>query len=352
MGTWQVFVCIGVFWPFGAIVRWSSLLRQIPRDEAKCASNSEDFLRKVPLDHSVTTRHTPDTTTSPDYSRDRDESTDSTSGIDVPVVPTSSPGGPTTSRVHIVTSAFDEPAGDFLKHIAHCCQSDCEVFVYLHRLEEDGLRTGFRPANWSKSPGKLQHVRAAQRSWFAYAAGPQPTWRKFRVYVKMIANFNEEASAYTSYLAEQYPNFAPNVVFMQAHVTTWHLPGTTCSFVDHALAEIEVEPSRVSYVDAAIEKMNCATEKTNTEEGRGAFSLWRELVGVGGRWPWSEAQAPTQITWRCCATFAVKKEILLARPKKMWEHAKEIAFSLGQRTGFNFEHLWPTLMQHQFPVEC
>eukprot|EP00742_Colponemidia_sp_Colp-10_P006452 GILJ01006912.1.p1 GENE.GILJ01006912.1~~GILJ01006912.1.p1 ORF type:complete len:356 (-),score=38.79 GILJ01006912.1:153-1220(-) len=156
-------------------------------------------------------------------------------------------------------------------------------------------------------------------------------------------NLGNEASVYMKYIVDHYDNLPENVLFLQAHQETWHIPDVSRGGQNGGnIIPIINKLKWGVHGFASIGTSNW--NKVQSDDVLDHREAWAKLKSI---WPKLFQDAlgdmPPFINRYCCAMFLVKKERILLRPKSFYQRALDWLLSgefPNYWSGRMFEHTW------------
>ena len=151
----------------------------------------------------------------------------------------------------------------------------------------------------------------------------------------LVVNKGREAVAYLRYIIDHYSNLPSVVAFVHAHRTSWHQRDPS----DIVVALRALQWNKYPYMPLT-SSMTSSSFQLNAldPQFKVNFEIWRDVLQT------ELGPPPAQgIRTTCCASFAVKREAILAHPKLFY--SKILDYILASRhsdqlTGRTLEYTW------------
>ena len=152
-----------------------------------------------------------------------------------------------------------------------------------------------------------------------------------------------EATGFLWHMAHEYDNYAAKVVFVHAHVSSWH-SGELCDIITTGVHNASASNGYVNLNNPY--QRRCLSR--NNLVGLFASEEMRDVIY--GNWTrWFGTRPPVRVTFECCAQFITTRHTLRNRPRAFWNRAlSSMASSEGK---IPWEYLWPTLVNEDENVK-
>ena len=142
---------------------------------------------------------------------------------------------PNQFELDIVLSVYDENPGQVLNHLESCCNAtSCRVFVYSSMAEGTSR---------SHDLEHKTHEKHDLEEWM----NTETSYQKIGTHVNNSWT-GTEATGFMSHIAREYDNYAAQVAFVHAHVSSWH-SGRLCDIISRGVRSTVSMTGKSSYVN-------------------------------------------------------------------------------------------------------
>ena len=155
-----------------------------------------------------------------------------------------------------------------------------------------------------------------------------------------------EATGFMSHIAREYDNYAAQVAFVHAHVSSWH-SGRLCDIISKGVRSTVSMNGKSSYVNLNNPYPRRCVSRNNVVGVHASTKLRDNIYGNWTRWFGSEP--PVRVTWECCAQFITTRETLRNKPRMFWDRA--LLSMESPEWKIPWEYLWPTLVNEDDNVK-
>jgi len=240
---------------------------------------------------------------------------------------------PNQFELDIVLSVYDENPGQVLNHLESCCNAtSCRVFVYSSMAEGTSR---------SHDLEHKTHEKHDLEDWM----NTETSYQKIGTHVNNSWT-GGEATGFMSHIAREYDNYAAQVAFVHAHVSSWH-SGRLCDIISKGVRSTVSMNGKSSYVNLNNPYPRRCVSRNNVVGAHASTKLRDNIYGNWTRWFGSEP--PVRVTWECCAQFITTRETLRNKPRMFWDRALSSMESPNWK--IPWEYLWPTLVNEDDNVK-
>lgn len=216
--------------------------------------------------------------------------------------------------MELVVSVFDENPRGFFENLKKCRSTFTSAHFYVH---SEGFRSHF-------TTGTKGYKKVNQTWYFP------PFGKSYK-----IPNAGDEALAYVSYVVDRYNTLPPKVSFVHAHINSWH-SGNLCDY----LRKASVSEKKFEFFNKKDASVYCnELNKNSTGWAKRSFHNW---------YRWFDEAPPKFIHYKCCAQFAVTRELIRRHSLNTWKkiHTKALAHRDGahDEEKLRFENLWRPIL--------
>ncbi|CAF1442849.1 unnamed protein product [Rotaria sp. Silwood1] len=170
-----------------------------------------------------------------------------------------------------------------------------------------------------------------QISYVVYTRSAEPLTHYHRIAI----NKGREAIVYLRYIVDHYSNLPSSIAFVQAHRTSWHQKDPS----DIVIALRTLQWNKYTYMPlTSIRTYNLYKQNSFDLQERVNYELWQAVLQK------ELGPSPVNGTYTyCCATFAVKREAILAHPTIFYSNIIDYILTSqhsDQLTGRTLEYTW------------
>ena len=148
-------------------------------------------------------------------------------------------------------------------------------------------------------------------------------------------NKGREAVAYLRYIVDNYSDLPSTIAFIHAHRTAWHQKDPS----DIVIALRALQWHKYNYMPLTSSTTSSTFKLPSPDpQVKVNFEVWRDVLQ-------KELGSPPEngVQTYCCASFAVKKEMILAHPKNFYSNILDYLVASphsDQLTGRTLEYTW------------
>ncbi|CAF1102120.1 unnamed protein product [Rotaria sp. Silwood1] len=170
-----------------------------------------------------------------------------------------------------------------------------------------------------------------QISYVVYTRSAEPLTHYHRIAI----NKGREAIVYLRYIVDHYSNLPSSIAFVQAHRTSWHQKDPS----DIVIALRTLQWNKYTYMPlTSTRTYNLYKQNSFDLQERVNYELWQAVLQK------ELGPSPINGTYTyCCATFAVKREAILAHPTIFYSNIIDYILTSqhsDQLTGRTLEYTW------------